>query len=146
MLRDFSPSPIYLGYGKYLFYRFVTKGHPYLGGPYRKFYPDGIKIIPQDISTVLKTPPELAIYFMDDGTVDKRIGSMLFETQSFPEPQIHTLAKCLLDNFNLKAAVHKSGKKRGKRLYLAVREAKKLKNIIEPHVLNCMKYKLLIPL
>lgn len=146
MLNDLSPSPIYYGEAKYPFYRFVTKRHPYLEELYKKFYRNKIKIIPRDTKVFLNTPQALAVYFMDDATVDKRRGAVLFETQSFPDSQIIRLAKCLFANFNLQAVIHKSGRNRGKRLYLTVREAKKLREIIKPHILNCMKYKLLIPL
>ena len=108
-LKDLAPSAIYHGYGKYPFYRFVTKTHPYLEELREKLYREGTKTIPQDIKGIIKTSLELAIYFMDDGTIDKRRGSILFETQSFSNLQIRRLAKCLRENFDLKSTIHNSG-------------------------------------
>ncbi len=79
---------------------------------------------------------------MDDGTCDKRQGSILFETQCFCLRDIEKLRKCLVDNFGLNATIHKSGKGRGLRLYLSVKEALKFKSIIESFVLPEMRYKL----
>jgi hypothetical protein len=146
MLKSFSPSPIYSGYGKYPFCRFITRIHPYLEELYKKFYPRGVKVIPREVNEFLKSPLCLAIYFMDDGTVDKRRGSMLFETQSFSRRQIQRLGGCLFRNFNLRTSIHRSGKGRGERLYLPIAEAKLLRKLVEPHILSCMKYKLLLPL
>jgi hypothetical protein len=55
------------------------------------FYLDGKKVVPSQISELLKTPLSLAVWFMDDGTVDKRRGSVLFETQSFSFEDIERL-------------------------------------------------------
>jgi hypothetical protein len=72
-LRELAPSPFYhCAKVKYPFCRFVTKSHPYLIELREMFYLDGKKVVPSQISELLKTPLSLAVWFMDDGTVDKR--------------------------------------------------------------------------
>jgi hypothetical protein len=72
-LRELAPSPLYhCAKVKYPFCRFVTKSHPYLIELREMFYLDGKKVVPSQISELLKTPLSLAVWFMDDGTVDKR--------------------------------------------------------------------------
>ena len=137
-----SPSPMYFYDGKYPFWRFVTRSHPFLEEFRRIFYINGKKCIPDDINRYLNNPLTLAVWFMDDGTCDKRQGSILFETQCFCQQDIEKLKDCLAVNFGLNATFHKSGKGRGFRLYLSVKEALKFKGIVEPFVLPKMRYKL----
>ncbi len=142
-LASLKPSPLYYyAKAKYPFWRFVTRSHPYLIELRQMFYVDGRKVVPDLILELLKTPESLAIWFMDDGTVDKRRGSALFETQSFSSEDIEKLRCCLHVNFGIQSNPIRSGKGRGLRLYVPIAEAKKLRSIIEPHVLDQMRYKL----
>jgi hypothetical protein len=142
-LAQLNPSPLYY-YAKtrYPFWRFVTRSHPYLMELRELFYVAGRKIIPDRILELLNTPQSLAVWFMDDGTLNKSSGSMLFETQSFSTEDIEKLRNCLQVNFGIQSRPCKSGKGRGLRLYIPVREARKLKAIIEPYVISQMRYKL----
>ena len=131
---------------QYPFAKFVTKTSSILNKWHETIYKDGRKCVPKHIKNLLSSPMSLAVWFMDDGTIDKRQGSILFETQSFYEDEINNLVSCLSCNFNLKATIHKSGKGRGLRIYLPVKEAKEFSKIVEPHVIKQMRYKLSLSL
>ena len=142
-LAELNPSPLYYyAKAKYPFWRFVTTAHPYLTELREKFYVANKRVVPDDILELLKTPLALAVWFMDDGTLSKHQGTVLFETQSFSVEDIEKLQWCLQANFGLQSKPHQSGKGRGLRLYIGVAEARKLKAIIEPYVLDQMRYKL----
>lgn len=142
-LTSLRPSPLYhYAKAKYPFWRFVTTSHPYLIELRELFYPCGKKIVPACISELLDTPQSLAVWFMDDGTLMKASGAVLFETQSFSVEDIEKLRLCLQRNFDIQSKPVKSGKGRGLRLYVGVAEARKLKSIIEPYVIDQMRYKL----
>lgn len=142
-LSSLLPSPMYFyKNGKYSFWRFVTRSHPFLEELRKIFYINRKKHIPDNIGKYLNNPLSLAVWFMDDGTCDKRQGSILFETQCFCREDIEKLKECLVTNFKLNTSIHKSGKNRGLRLYLSVKEARKFRDIVEPFVLSEMKYKL----
>jgi hypothetical protein len=146
-LISLLPSPMYYyRNGKYSFWRFITRSHPYLAELRKIFYIDGKKRIPDDIDKYLNNRLSLSVWFMDDGTCDKRQGSLLFETQCFCLQDIEKLQACIATNFNLNATIHKSGKGRGLRLYLSVKESRKFRKMVEPFILPEMKYKLPVSL
>lgn len=142
-LEAYFPSRLFLhAKGMYPFWRFVTKSDPRLEELWKRFYVDGRKRVPPNILELLSTPKALAVWFMDDGTLDKRQGSMLFETQSFSPADIQSLQNCLLLNFEIETTIHKSGVGRGSRLYVPVADARKLASIMNPYILPSMRYKL----
>ena len=109
-LQALSPStPYHCVKVKYPFCRFITKSHPYLIELRGIFYVNGKKVVPDQISELLKTPLSLAVWFMDDGTLDKRHGSALFETQAFSNEDIVRLQDCLNVNFDIQCHPVKSG-------------------------------------
>jgi hypothetical protein len=138
-----KPSPLYYyAKAKYPFWRFVTRSHPYLIELREVFYREGKKIVPDQILDLLKTPQSLAVWVMDDGTLDKNHGSVVFETQAFSLEDIEKLRQCLWMNFGIQSRPCRSGRGRGLRLYVPVAEARKLRQIIEPYVIASMRYKL----
>lgn len=141
----FKPSKIYCCEGKYPALRFITRCHDKLQKLRDLFYPCGKKIIPDKISRLLNSNLALAVWFMDDGTIDKRQGSILFETQSFKKKDIVKLQKCLKDNFGINNSIHRSGKNRGLRIYIPVAQAKRLIKLVRPYILDCMRYKIAYP-
>jgi hypothetical protein len=145
-LLELKPSPIHNhDNGGYPFWRFVTRSHPYLTELRRLFYMGGKKVVPETIGTLLTHPKSLAVWFMDDGTCDRRQGSVLFETQCYAAVDLERLRETLERNFGIKSAAHRSGVGRGQRLYVTVAEAKKLAAIIRPYMLPELRYKLPFP-
>ena len=146
-LAPLNPSPIFLhAKGPYPFWRFVTKIHPRLQELWNVFYGNKSKQIPQNITDLLTTPKALAVWLMDDGTLDRRQGSILFETQSYSRTQIEYLQNCLHHNFEISTAIHQSGVGRGLRLYVPVTQARRLAQIVLPYIIPEMRYKLALPL
>lgn len=145
-LAELRPSPLHRNDNAgYPFWRFVTRSHPYLAELRRLFYVDGRKVVPEAIAALLVHPKTLAVWFMDDGTRDRRQGSLLFETQSYREDDLHRLKTAVLANFGVVTSIHRSGVGRGLRLYVPVAEARKLAEIIGPYILPELRYKLPFP-
>ncbi len=145
-LLELQPSSLHHhDNGGYPFWRFVTRHHPYLTELRGQFYPRDRKIVPKTIDRLLAHPKSLAVWFMDDGTCDRRQGSLLFETQCFDADGLLRLRNVLRDNFGIETSVHRSGVGRGQRLYVPVAEARKLATIIDPYVLPELRYKLPFP-
>ena len=145
VLKEFAPSPIHYCQARYPHWRFVTRTHPRLAALRRLFYVDGVKHVPVEIDQWLNTPRALAVYFMDDGTQDKRYGTLRFETQSFDPESIERLQRCLGDNFGIQTRVHRSGLGRGLRLYVSACEAQNVAEMIRPFLVASMLYKLPCP-
>lgn len=146
-LMELQPSPLHRNHNNgYPFWRFVTRRHPQLAELREMFYPHGTKIVPDGISEMLKHPLTLAVWFMDDGTMDKRQGSMLFETQCFDEAGVEKLQVALASNFGISTTAHRCGvNRKGRRIYVPVAQSRKLRAIIEPYVVPVMRYKLAFP-
>ena len=145
LLKEFGPSPIHYCQAKYPFWRFVTRTHPTLAQLRKWFYVHGVKRVPKDISRLLNTPRALAVYFMDDGTQDKRYGTLRFETQSYTLESIKRIQRCFEANFGIQTRVHRSGLGRGLRVYVSASEALKLAQIVQPFLVTSMQYKLPCP-
>lgn len=145
-LVELKPSPLHTNdNGGYPFWRFVTRSHPYLMELRELFYVGKTKVVPETIGSLLTHPKSLAVWFMDDGTCDRRQGSVLFETQSFSPHDLELLKVVLNDNFGIRSTVHRSGAGRGSRLYVSVAETRKLTEIIGPYMLPELRYKLPFP-
>lgn len=145
-LAELRPSPLHFhDNAGYPFWRFVTRCHPHLAALRRLFYRHGRKIVPETIRSLLVAPKSLAVWVMDDGTCDRRQESMLLETQCFGAEDLERLRETLEMNFGVRTAVHRSGVRRGRRLYVPVSEARKLAETIGPYVLPELRYKLPVP-
>ena len=135
-------SPMHYCSAAYPFWRFVTKSHPYIGRLRTVFYRDGKKRVPDNIVELLQTPLALAVWFMDDGTRDQRHHSMFFETQGFDREGNEKLQGCLERNFGLRTTITSGGRNRGLRLYVPVRTARRLSQLVSPFVVADLRYKL----
>ena len=145
-LIELKPSPLHRNdNGGYPFWRFITRSHPYLAELRGLFYVGNTKVVPGTIGELLTHPKSLAVWFMDDGTCDRRQGSTLFETQSFGLEDLERLRVVLCDNFSIRSTVHRSGVGRGSRLYVSVAETRKLAEIVESYMLPELRYKLPFP-
>ncbi len=127
-------------------WHFVTRSHPDLISLRDLFYVNRRKVVPKAIKSLLTHPKSLAVWFMDDGTCDRKNRSFLLETQCFDDAGLELLQSTLYDNFGIMTTMHQSGKERkGKRLYVSVSDAQKMASLIEPHVLPVFRYKLGFP-
>lgn len=125
-----------LGRGTRIAYRFTTRSLPLFTVYYEQFYRNGKKIIPLDLKL---NPLSLAVWFMDDGT---RIRSAYYlNTQQFTLPEQKFLQGLLLKSFGLESALNRD--KHYFRLRFTTASSKDLHKLIEPYLVDCMKYKLI---
>ena len=113
-------------------YRFKSKSHSIFTKYRNYFYPFGVKIIPKDLKI---TPLLLAILFMDDGT--KGMDGYYLCTHGFDKDSVITLKTLLENTYNLDLSIHNNNQ-----IYIPKKEVKKFNLIIEPYIIDCMKYKL----
>lgn len=104
------------------------------------FYKDAKKIIPDNISNLLKTSLSLAIWFMDDGYYYHRDKMSYIYIPNYDQKSLDKLVFALKENFNLFPSLKK--KKKGLVLVFNVLETKKLVEIIKSHIIPSMEYKI----
>ena len=126
---------------------FMTKPEKGLGYLMEKFYPEGKKIIPEDISDLLIHPLSLAVWYMDDGTLDKRSKyhyNALIATYGFSFKGCERLSEALHKNFGLEVSVTKC-KMRDviyPRLYVKSESMDDFVSLIKPHIHPIFEYKI----
>lgn len=108
-----------------------------------------IKDVPSlEILTAFLTPRSIAIWFMDDGYVDNRNGSIVFCTESFSLDGVLRLITILEKLYNIYVSTQKRISKTSKaqligyRLYINAENSKLLAPLIKPFMLPSMLYKL----
>lgn len=124
----------------YNYCEFTTYSHEeYL--PYRRlFYPNGKKVVPNNIDTLL-TPLGLAIWFMDDGSIKSHeCRGRIINTHSFNENEVKRLCSVLEKNFGL--SVWPRYQRDGIQMYISANSADRLTEILSPNILPVMSYKL----
>lgn len=121
---------------------FRTVSHPLIFEYMQAFYKEKIKIIPQNISDILKSPLSLAVWFMDDGNGYLASYAFRISTYAFGFEGNLLLKECLSKNFGIQVNLRKDSK--GYQLYIPTSDgsALKFKKLIEPHIIPKMKYKI----
>jgi len=133
-------------------YHLSTRQHPIFTKLYRRFYYNGIKVVDEYIVKKINSLA-LTIWFMDDGTsgVNKNRNinekrSYYLCTNNFDYANQLLLKKSLKLNFGLDWNINKANKRKdgtyNYRLRLANRHNDKFINIIKPHIIPVMKYKI----
>jgi hypothetical protein len=119
---------------------FTTFSHEELMFYRELFYPSGKKVIPINIYDLL-TPLGLAIWFMDDGSIKSHESKgRILNTHSFSKKEVLMLCAVLQNKFNLQAWPRKQ--KDGIQIYISGHSSKILQQLLEPHVIPMMRYKL----
>ena len=119
---------------------FRTLRHPSITLFHKRFYKNGVKIIPKDIVNFLD-PLALAVWIMDDGSLNKN--KIDISTYSFKLEEIKILQKALFDRFALNASFYKDRDK-GFRMYFTMLETQKLIPLIASFVIPNLAYKILV--
>lgn len=128
-------------YGKtYRQLRFATSAEERWTVFHRIFYRNRVKIIPKDIEHLLTSPLSLAVWFMDDGGRRNDSYGLFLNTLSFTLPEHEVLRECLRKNFSLETRVHWI--QDGYRLYVPSKCAKHFCELVYPHMIPSMYYKL----
>jgi hypothetical protein len=125
---------------------FATRSLPQLEVWKEVFYKNRTKIVPKNIIQLLTSPLTLAVWFMDDGTLDYREKShysFTYSTDSFSVQEVSLLQRALLENFGIESTIQ-TPKSRGKKytkLYIGKNGRDRFIKIISPHLLSCFAYK-----
>lgn len=111
------------------------------------FYIDKTKIIPKNLYDKL-TPISLATWFMDDGHTKKQDGLASIATMCFSRKDHELIQHVLLEKYNLVSGIKEDRRQCGK-VYISIKfnreNSIKLFDIIDEHVIDSMKYKILNP-
>ena len=123
------------GYSGRIAYRFYTKQNPELTKLLEEFYDDGRKTIPHSIEL---DELSLAVWFMDDGSKTQK-GDVYLNTQQFSMKDQRFLLH-LLRKLGIRARLNKD--KKYYRIRILKESIPKFVSIIEPYMINSMKYKI----
>lgn len=132
-----TPPKSYRGNGKRIGYRFFTRSLPLFTPIFRRFYSNGVKVIPSNLKL---DQLSLAVWFMDDGSKSRK--SLYLNTQQFSNKDQNTLQYSLKNAFGLSTNLDKD--KKYYRIRFSVNDSKKLIKIIGNYVIPSMQYKILI--
>lgn len=106
----------------------------------QQFYQGKHKVVPKRIGKLL-SPLALAVWYMDDGSLKSSLHrAKILNTQGFRKHEVEQLIQVLEKKFDLRAKLR--SQKDGYQIYVAAVSADRLKQIIEEHVVSCMRYKL----
>lgn len=144
MMQPFSRRlctypPSGLGYGSC---EFITATLPILIEFRDVFYPLGQKIVPDIVDEL--DALGLAVWFMDDGTLDRNWRRVSFCTCSFSDEDNQRLITLLNSKFGLTSTlvwVSTAGK-RYRRIALSAKSFDHFKSIVEPHIIPSLRYKI----
>ncbi|QQG43075.1 MAG: hypothetical protein HYW45_02605 [Candidatus Daviesbacteria bacterium] len=111
------------------------------GKLHQLFYVDGKRVVPNEISKLLKNPMSLAVWFMDDGYYYFRDKIAYIYLPELDSDSINNLLIALRMNYGLSPQL--KIKKRGEYvLNFSVKDTAKLIQIIKPYIIKSMSYKL----
>lgn len=125
----------------YEYYRCQSSSSPLFGKLRRLFYEGGRKMIPKNIGTLLKSPFSLAVWYMDDGYYYHRDNVAYIYLSKLERECLDRLIEALKKNFDLNP---KLKLKKGKYYCLAFGrdETAGLIEIVKPHIIHSLKYKI----
>lgn len=121
-------------------YLIQTITHPEFSYYYNLFYKNKIKIIPDNISTLLNDF-SLAVWLMDDGWKHPNQRSIVFCTDSFSLEENELLIESL-KKFNIDSTLRKNNKYH--RIYIGNKNVETLSEIVRPWVIPSMKHKITV--
>lgn len=113
----------------------------------KTFYQNRKKVIPNNIKEWLMSPLSLAVWYMDDGSLDYRPKdhyNFSFSTNAFSVEENYLLVNALKENFGIIATVQ-TPLCRGKRypeIYIGVAGRDKFLSLVKPYVLDCFSHKI----
>ena len=123
--------------------RFVIRFHTWTYNSFNiihdSFYLKEKKRIPYNIDRFL-TPLALACWFMDDGC--KIHNTVKFATNSFLHSDLEFMQKILINKYGIYTSIHSAGVPDQYVLYIKTNSMSKFKKVVEPFMVESMKYKL----
>lgn len=121
-------------------YSFATVSHPEITEFYHFTHPDGKKLVTEEWLDLL-SPLSLCVWYLDDGSLNKRYGTIVISTNSYSVAE----QLLMIDFFERKYGLHpKLEKRRNEQYVLRINasESKAFRDIIRDYVPECMSYKL----
>jgi len=125
----------------YIHYRFTSRTTDLLNEFFGLFYDGGVKRIPEGIVTYLNSALSIAVWYMDDGGRRGDCRSGYLNTQAYRTAEVDLLRDCLLRGFALRTRTHFAAGR--PRIYIASADFEQFCDLIRPHVIPEMQYKLL---
>lgn len=126
----------------YSYYRCQTHSMPVLGQLRNKFYKNGRKNLPDDIQDLLKSELTLAVWYMDDGYLYNRDKMAYIYLPRYSIKDQRLIVSIFKQNFGLspRIIVKKDGNLVAR---FKVDDTKRLCELVNPHIIPSMKYKIL---
>lgn len=121
--------------GTRMAYRFTTRQHPEITDLFNSFYGEGKKSIPDDI---ILDPIMLAVWFMDDGSRCREC-DVYINTQQFSRNDQNRLRE-MLSVLGIESSLNRD--KKYERIRIKKSSVQTLYQIISPHILPSMTYKI----
>lgn len=128
----------------YKYCRWQSSAGPAFGKWRKYFYPNGKKIIPNDIGDFLTEPITLAVWYMDDGYFNKIDRNSYIYLGRVTHIEAEISREAIQKNFGIEATVYDK-KNKGFALFFGAAETKKLHALISPFVIPSLQYKLFDP-
>ena len=121
---------------------FRTVSHSLIFEYMKAFYIEKVKVIPKNISDILKSNLSLAVWFMDDGNGYLRNNAFRISTYAFGLKGNLLLKSCLSKNFGINVSLYQDSK--GYQVYIPTSDgsAFRFKNLIAQYIIPKMKYKI----
>lgn len=124
----------------YSYLRFQSHSSPLFGKLREIFYQNGKKIIPKELPKLLALPLSIAVWYLDDGSYDRKNMAASIYLPKFSLEEQNILQATLQVNFGLHVNIHK--KRAGNlALFFPKSETKKLFEIIHSSGPRLLQYK-----
>ncbi len=121
-------------------YSFSTITHPYLLELHDLCYPNGHKQVSQNWLDLL-SPLSLAVWYMDDGSLNKRYGTIILCTECFSLDEQTVMVDYFLSRYGIEPKIEP---RRNNHFVLRINSSQRHRflELVAPHVPDCMAYKL----
>ena len=119
---------------------FHTQSNKTLGLLHKLFYQGNTKIVPKDLLETLN-PFGLAVWYMDDGSNNG--SNITFSTHCFSNEEQKVVQKLFSDKFRIRTTIVKDRTR--SKIAIGYRECSKFMNIVQPHIIPSMAYKIFSP-
>jgi hypothetical protein len=119
-------------------YKFSTYSFSSLTLLYDAFYTNKVKHLPLILLQQELTPMSLAIWFMDDGSLLGK--GYKIATNCFEKQELEGLCLLLFKKYGLVCTLHKDGSDYS--IYIKSTSAKLFSELVKPHIIESIKYKL----
>lgn len=121
-------------------YSFSTISHPFLNELHELCYPNGKKQITKELLDHL-TPLSIAVWYMDDGSVNKRYKTIVLCTNCFSIEEQQLIIEHFVEKYGIEPKLEK---RRNNQYVLRINasQSRLFFDIVGEHIPECMSYKI----